>query len=45
MFKKKKKKKNKSPQAQKAHMATKARKLTLSIVLASHWIHSKVKLK
>jgi hypothetical protein len=35
MFEKKKKKKNK---AQKAHMATKAHKLTLSIVLASHRI-------
>ena len=34
----KRKRKKQSPQAQKAHMATKAHKLTLSIVLASHRI-------
>ena len=31
-----KEKEKQSPQAQKVHMATKAHKLTLSIVLASH---------
>ena len=33
-----KEKEKQSPQAKKAHMATKAYKLTLSIVLASHKI-------